>query len=247
MAEPLTKKTIEKIYKGALNYLQNGSLYAEETFEVFRDNKEFSLNYISQMVSRVSTGELLKISVDYTVNKDWTPIRVIIKRILGPRESEEKYEYNVKSNHISYSFKAGATNQTFSLSTPPKFFISAPSGVTASLFVKSKKIDNTADNYYTFYMSENVWEFNGPPQPKSVILIKPSTTVDEIMVEGKSLQATSYKIYEEDDFDEKAEGERVTRFVTLYVSKHVNIPYKVESSDGNIVQIKFLNNLDENA
>ena len=54
-------KSRYKVFRGAYNYLRNGNIFSEETFEVFKDRKEGTYSFESEMHSRVATGQLLTI------------------------------------------------------------------------------------------------------------------------------------------------------------------------------------------
>ena len=137
------------IYRGAYNYYRNNNIYSEETFDVYRDNKERTITFMSVLHSRVSTGELLTIKTEYVLNKDYVPHSTTIERILGEDSAVEQFEYLVKDNDLHYKLtnKDGEVNET-TLSTSPRFHIPIPSAASSMIFLRSKKFDSTGKNVY---------------------------------------------------------------------------------------------------
>ena len=58
----------DKIYRGAFTFIRNENNYAEEVFDVYRDKKDLSYHYVSEAIVKVSTGEVLNLHVEYSVN-----------------------------------------------------------------------------------------------------------------------------------------------------------------------------------
>ncbi|MCR9203927.1 MAG: hypothetical protein NXH75_05090, partial [Halobacteriovoraceae bacterium] len=68
----------EKVYRGAYNYLKGDTLYAQEEFEVYKDRKELGMTFFAELHSRVATGELLTVFVDYVITKEYVPQKLVI-------------------------------------------------------------------------------------------------------------------------------------------------------------------------
>ena len=229
-----------KLYRGAYKYLRNENMYCEENFEVFKDRKDVGMNFVVQLLSRVSTGEFLKISIDYTINKNYIPQHVTIHRSLGNEKVVESYEFDNKQNKLTYTFKNKDETHKDVLSTGPIFHIATPCVCTSMLFLKSKKFNTTGKNHYTIYNGQNQWTYEGPPQTKNISVEKTSQGVENLSIDGNNLQATQYKIFE--DLNDSNEEEN-RPFIRTYTSSHLTIPYMVRTEDGTKIQIKFLNDL----
>ena len=233
----------DKIYRGSFLYFRNDSQYAEENFDVYREKKDQTMHYISEATIRVSTGEILNLHVEYIVNKDFIPTYVMIEKIMGKDISKELYEYNVKKNYISYTLASTKTDPIKAeIATAPKFHITTPTAASSILFLKSKKFDANGKNSFNVLVSHNQWEFKENPHFKNVILERASLTAEKINIEGQNVQATQYRMYDEDtDFKNSKEPPHIK----IYMSPHGGIPYMIKGEDGTRIQIKYLNDLSD--
>lgn len=239
-----------KIYRGAYIYFSGDNQYAEESFEVFRDNKDLSLNFKSQILSRVATGELLKIDVDYTVGKDWLPRTIHLTRTLGKQSIQELYYYEHTKNLITYRFiDSENVETTKTTSTPPRFHINTPATCCNFLFLLTKKFDINGKNSYTLYSSVNQWEAKEDLQQHSVTLFRNGPASDPMVIGKSVLQGDEYFLEADIRVAEFAEKEdKSHRPVRLYLSKYVTIPYMIEDPNTGLkVQVKYFNNLDPDA
>jgi len=244
MTTQSTKKKEQKLYRGAYDYSRNNNVYTEETFDVYRDKKEMGLNFVAQTISRVSTGELLNIHVDYTVNKDFIPVKVFIDKTLGNEHVKESYVFNSKTNVITYKFKSAEEDETHEFTTSPKFHIATPTVCTSMLFLKSKKVDATSKTYFNTIISKNQWKFEEPPTTKSLGVERLSLSSENLNLDGSTVSAMEYKIFEQ--FSEESDAEEnMNDFLRVYISPHVTIPYLVKSEEGTKMQVRYLNNLSE--
>lgn len=233
-----------KIYRGAYSYHKGTIMFAEETFEVFRDRKDHSLHYKSEINSRVSTGELLNIKIDYFINKDFIPTKVLINRSLGQENVAEYFVYDKKKDTIFYEFIENVGTTYKELKTPVKFHIAVPNSVCSTLFLRSKKFDSSGVNYFTVWNSYNQWRFEETPELKSLLVKKMSNTHENIMIDGHNVQAIHYRIG--DGENSILDVENNDKFINLHLSKFGAIPYSIRSdAEGVKVQIKYFNNLDD--
>lgn len=237
---PNPTSTCEKFYRGAYSYIKNESLYSEESFEIYKDRKDNAFYFLSQMHSRVSTGELLIIDVHYHVNKDYVPVHVQIKRTLGKAAVREVFAYSPRKGVMTYLFVSDDEEVKKEFNAPPKFHITTPTVASSNLYLRSKKFDSTAKNYYSFYCSTNQWEYEKPPFMKNVAVQKISSSAEAITVDGQKLQAHEYRIYEDNQDHEDSPQDS---YIKVHLSQHVTLPYLIKGDDGTKVQIKTLNNL----
>lgn len=236
-----------KIYRGAYTYFSGENQYAEETFEVFKEPKDLSINFKSQILSRVSTGELLKIDVDYSVGKDWLPRTIHLTRSLGKQTINELYYYDNSRNVITYRFIDSDGNETTkTTSTPPRFHISTPATCSNFLFILTKKFDINGKNSYTLYSSTNHWSADHDLEQHSVTLYRNGPASDPLVVGKNVLQGDEYFLLPGViSSDETSKDELPMK---LYLSKYITIPYQIYDQKNNMkVQVKYFNNLDPDA
>lgn len=237
---PKPTTTCEKLYCGAYNYIKNESLYSEESFEVYKDRKDGAFYFLSQIYSRVATGELLMIDVHYHVNKDYVPVHVQIKRALGEEVVREVFAYDLRKGVMTYLFVSDSEEVKEEFNAPPKFHITTPTVASSNLYLRSKKFDSTAKNYYSFYCSTNQWEYEKLPFMKNVAVQKISSSLENLTIEGKNLQSIEYRIYEDKKNKEDSPDDS---YIKTHLSQHVTLPYLIKGDDGTRVQIKTLKNL----
>ena len=191
----------DKTYRGAYKYLKGETVYCEEEFEVYRDRQELGMSFFSTIHSRVATGELLTYYIDYQVNKDYIPQSVYIEKTLGKEVVTELYTFNARVNILDYIFvNAKGEKEHHQINTSPKFFIATPAACTSMIFLKSKKEDTTGKNYYNIISSNNQWSYEELPSSKNLGLERLTATGVNITIEGSSLQAIEYKIFDPKEF-----------------------------------------------
>ena len=235
----------KKIYRGAFDYFREGTIYAQETFEVFKNKKNFTTHYSSELLSRVSTGELLKITVDYKVDKDFVPTTVKIHKLLGKDFCHETFKYSNKTSTLTYIIESNEGKKKMTISSSPKFHITTPTATTSILYFLVKKFDGNSKNMYNSINTINEWSFKEAPKNGIIQMEKISVTSEEIKVGTASVQAVQYKVCngdhanKEDKFNKKAPAARV------FLSSHGAIPYIIEDSHGGKIAIRYLNNLQE--
>ncbi len=233
-----------KVYTGFYNYLQGGTVYCEEEFEVYKDRQELSLSFFANQHISVATGELLNIYLDYTVTKDFIPQKVLIRKSLGKESVAEIYEFNAQENILDYIFLEKENKVHKQIPTPPQFTITTPCTCTSMLHLKSKKEDTTAKNYYQIISSTNYWTFENAPITQTLIMERIGLGSENINIGGSSISATTYKIFGEEQVI-KGQGDSPLSFLKVYLSKYSTIPYLIESQDQTRIQIKYLNNHDK--
>jgi hypothetical protein len=233
----------DKIYRGAFNYYRNDSSYAEEIFDVYKDKKDQSLHYVSEAIVKVTTGEVLNLHVEYIVNKEYIPQKVIIEKIMGKESTRETYEYIQRRNHLLYQFSNSKGDEhNEEISTAPKYHIATPTAASSMLFLRSKKFDTNGKNHFNILVGFNQWDYKEAPKFKNVILERVSLTVEKINIDGQNVQATQFKIFDEETDFKMAKD---PQHIKVSLSPHGAIPYVVRSDDGTKIQIKYLNDLAE--
>ena len=233
----------DRLFRGAFSYIRNETSYAEETFDVYRDRKDQNFHYVSEAIVKVTTGEILNLHVEYIINKEYTPQYVAIHKFMGKETTTEIYEYNLKRNHIVYNFNNSKGDEHIhEISTAPKFHITTPTAASSMLFLRSKKFDASGKNSFNILIGSNVWEFKEMPVFKNIILERANLTIEKLIFDGQSVQATQYKMYDEaTDF----KAVKDPQHVKIFLSQHGAIPYQIRSDDGTKIQIKYLNSLTE--
>lgn len=230
----------DKVVFGSYNYYRHNNIYSEETFEVYRERQDNSLAFFSDIHSRVATGELLTVHVDIKATKEFIPSFVKVERALGEAFVTETYTYQKSNSTVIYTFQSKHETQELEIPTNPKFHVATPAACSSMLFLKSKKEDTTAKNFYNLIQSNNRWKFESEPIVKMVALQRVGTTTENIQIDGQTVPSTHYRMFEDINADNKI----LPPAIKVFTSKFFTIPYIIRSDDGTRIQIKSLKDLD---
>jgi hypothetical protein len=240
-ARPMTlKEDSDVVFKGAYDYFHKGSLYSEETFFVSKFRRDESFLFNSEILTRLDSGELLKTTVVYHVNKDFVPFNVSITKLVGINRTEEKFNLEKKASTMNYEFLSENKNITGEIILTPRFQVATPNCSHKFLFIFSKKYDPTGRNFYNILTSENTWDFVEIPSMKTVSLERVSLSPISIKIRDKELRATQYRVtsFKED------QSKDIEQPITGYLSKHLHITSQIDAPGDIKIQIKYLQEME---
>lgn len=231
----------EKLIEGKYNYFKNNSLYCQEYFTLYHEEKKHgSYTFQVELMSRVNTGEFLKIYVDYELTHNFEPLNVRIKRHLGSNKSTERFSVDLKDKKLLYTFNGEGGFKEIERATSGKFHISTPAICTSMVMTHARKIDPVHRTPYEIISSDNIWSYESPYQEATLHIELMKLEPVHINVAGHDLQATHCNIYEMDKFNNPtAQG------YPVYLSKHYQIPYLAEFADGIRVEVEELKSFEK--
>ena len=242
---------VHRIYEGFYEFYRHSNIYSEENFEVYRDNKDLSYNFIARLHSRLSTGEILKMNLDYIISKEFIPLKVQIQKELGEQTVNEYFIYDSKKSTIHYRFAKGKHNKDFQMITPPKFHIATSFACTSMLFIRSKKFDHNITNLYHVVMSNNLWEYKHPLTSKTIALDSIGKVSEILSIDNNEVMTSQYKIYEHNE-SPKGESSSSTSdemntsgTLQVHISNHLSIPYIIDDNNNTKIQIKSFQHLEK--
>ncbi len=226
----------EKIFEGTYQYFQGGQNYSQENFtvELAADLKQYI--FLAEILSRVETGEFFKMHVRYVVNQFFVPQTVEIEKSLGEKHAHERYLFDPHNQSMQYTFTTPQGTQTVERPFGTKHHLSAPCFLTSALFTQTKRVDPTARTPVTFVSSPNSWEYAGPPEDKIMFVEFKTHDAEDLVVGGAPLPSSKYEIYEQD----RLGGTGTPPTATLWVSRHLGMPYKIEDKDGTQISVRRL-------
>ncbi len=232
----------EKIHEGKFIYFQGTKQYSEETFAIFREDKpQGNYTFKSEILSRVNTGEFLKIYVDFEMNSKFLPTNVQTKRSLGKNKSTERYMVSHKDREVYYSFNGPKGFHEHTDFVSGHFHIATPAFVTSMLMTQAKKIDPVHRTPYQVISTNNIWNYEGPYKISNVHIELMSSKPVEVDVNGVDLLTTYCEMFMTDE--QSNTHEKGTEF---YLSKHLNIPYKAIFENDIMVTTEKFKNLSSN-
>lgn len=248
------KGDFEKIYRGAYDYFRGKDKYCEETFDVYENEKGQFYKFDAKITSRVSTGELLNVSVEYVMSYKFVLMNVEINKNLGNQKSTEIYFFDPKENNLLYKFIGTDSEKEEIMPITYKFFVSSPAACTSMLFMKTKKFNSTSKNNYNIISSFNTWSFEKLPQPIGISLERITANKDTVKVGGSNLSAFRYRLIEDSGTPQgnSSKNERPPQ-LDIHISSHLTIPYLIQSqplvpedeSTKTRIEIKYLNELNK--
>ncbi|MBF0314543.1 MAG: hypothetical protein HQK50_10940 [Oligoflexia bacterium] len=235
-------ENLQLMLRGSYEYTSHKKIYSEENFLVYKNSKDNSMIFDSELLTRLDSGEFLKVMLSYHINKNWVPLEVTINKQVGKQNATEIYQMDLKKNTLTYQFIANNQAKVMKLQVPPKYQIATYNTVSSFLFISSKKYDPTGRNYYNILVTNNLLEYQGPPQMNYIVLERISTTPQNVRVNDKNLKAIIYRIYSQSGHEKKTEEPIIS-----CISRHYSIPYVVEGPKNLRIQIKFLSEVEGNA
>lgn len=230
----MDKKNYTKLFDGSYTYFQNNRPYSEELFKVYKHIVEPNILFQSEIITRLPTGELLKILCYYEVDAKWQPLIVSIKKSVGIRSVTETFESDHLRNKLTYTFKNNSHQKKVEKDMLGSYQISTPSFATALMSAQYKNVTSLGRSRYSMIVSENDWDLIGTFKEKTIYLQAASTDKTTINLNDNNLEAKKILLYEFDAHENVNE-----EAVTFFASRHMNIPYLIQIGKNTKIQINF--------
>lgn len=232
----------QKMFEGSYEYLNKNVTYSQEDFVVFRSEDGKSVIYRSEQLTRVGTGEFLKINTDYVVNGKYNPTKVTVVKSLGMDIATERYIINYEKNLMNYLFVSenSADEDAYSekeieVNLPNKFHLVTPSFTSSMVFTHANKFSTIGRNPFIMVRTHSDWEFSEETTNTPIYLELLTHEKTELKINDQDLSCTKVHVYQHDS--SAGIPEKPSLF---YISRHVGIPYKLETHDELVIQIKNL-------
>lgn len=230
------------MFEGGYEYLNKNVTYSQEEFVVFRSEDGKSVIYRSEQLTRVGTGEFLKINTDYVVNGKYNPTEVTVVKSLGMDIATERYKINYEKNLMNYTFitENSADEEVYSesekeINLPNKFHLVTPSFTSSMVFTHANKFSTIGRNPFIMVRTNSDWEFSEEVSDTAIYLEFLTHEKTELKINDQDLSCTKVNVYQHDS--SAGIPEKPSLF---YMSRHVGIPYKLETQDELVIQIKNL-------
>ncbi len=225
----------EVLYKGSYEYFAKNNCYTNEDFSIEQDDKSRNYLFKSHMLSRLKTGEILKINISYETNTAYEPVRVSVSKNVGDKFAQEIFEPNLTSRNIRYSFFGSDGSHDFEKPIQGRFQISTPSILTSMIMIKNKKAPVGQRIPFTFITSNNTWSYEGPFFEHLLFIEQDDHKLEELEINEKKLMGKLFKVYSTDNT-----ASLKPAAASYYLSKHHTIPYLVKIGDDVEIKVKFL-------
>jgi hypothetical protein len=224
----------EIFLEGSYLYYQKDVNYSQENFKLVHLPDAQSYHFYAEILSRIETGEFLKILVRYEMNSHFIPLFVRIEKSIGNRYALETYKVDVTNMQLYYTFQDSRTTQEFKRTVSAKHYLTSPAVCTSAVFTLTRKFDATGRTPVVLVSTDNEWSYQGPPSDKIIHAEFKSRDLSDFKLHGNSLSAGHLCLYEYDSSHPSLEDP-----VELYLSKHYSVPYQLNHGDQKII-IKHL-------
>ena len=220
----------EIILEGSYLYFQKDVNYSQENFKLVQFPDNGSYHIYAEILSRIETGEFLKINVRYEMDQHYHPNFVRIEKSLGNRYAQEIYKFDIHNQDLKYTFQNSQSTQEFNRSLSAKHYLTSPAFCTSAIFTLSKKFDATGRTAVALIGSDNDWSYEKPPEEKIVYAEFKTREMPDYKLNNSSLSASHLCLYEFDTSSAASEAP-----VDIFISKHYGIPYELKQGEQRIV------------
>lgn len=229
----------EILVEGSYNYLQQNKLYSTENFKLSRRLESHALFFEAEILSRIETGEFLKVMVFYELADNKAPCIMRIEKSLGERYSLETFEVSTTTQELTYTFTSEGETKTLRRHHSPKHYLSSPAVSTSAVFSLTKKFDSTTRTPLTLVAGHHSWKFDEATPVETIVYAEFNNreTID-LNINGQELHAQCLSLFSSDSLS----GLGAENRVDLMLSKHYSIPYAL-IDDKIRVEIKQLKKL----
>lgn len=220
----------EILLEGSYLYYEKDQNYSQENFKLVSFSEGQGYHIYAEILSRVHTGEFLKVIVRLEMNTQFIPLLVRIEKSIGNKYAQELYVADTTTQELHYTFQTSNFSQDFTRPFSSKHYLTSPAVCTAALFTLSRKFDATGRTPVVLISSNNDWTYQGPPTEKVVYAEYLSRELSDFKLHGNSLPVAHLCLYEFDSTHAIAEAP-----LEIFLSKHYAIPYQLLHGDQKIV------------
>lgn len=220
----------ETLLEGSYSYISGTDQYCQENFKFIQNLETQAYQVQAEILSRIESGEFLKILVTMDLNQTMLPIQSKTERFLGKHYTQEIFRLDTSAHELHYSFQTAEGIEEHSSPFNLKHFLTSPAFSTSCFFLLNKKLDATGRTPVTLVSTENAWSYQGPPQEKIVFAEYKSHEAGPVTIHGNELVATQVSFYEQD-----ASGPDTDLPANFTISKYFSIPYQMVQGKEKIV------------
>jgi hypothetical protein len=220
----------EILIEGSYLYYNRDVNYSQENFKFIHhpDNQTYIVS--AEILSRIETGEFLKILVRYEMNQQFIPVSVNIERSIGKKYAQEIYKIDTTEQQLHYVFQNSQGSQEFTKTVNAKHYLTSPAVSSSAMFTLTRKFDATGRTPIVFLSSDNDWTYQEPPTEKVVFAEFKTREMSDFQLHGNELSASHLCLYEFDSSQHNIEQP-----VDLFLSKHYSVPYQLVQGDQKII------------
>ena len=126
-----------------------------------------------------------------------SPSSATIDKAMGNDRVQERYEYDINENILSYHFVTKEGSDTHKMYTNTLFTFQRHAYLPVSFSILSKSSTQLQPNFTILSRVRNHWDYVEEPSVKNTMLQKISSTTEMIPIGGATVEATHYKLWQE--------------------------------------------------
>lgn len=220
----------ELLIEGTYFYFEKNVNYSQENFQlsISPDHQEYYLK--SEILSRVETGEFLKIIVQHEYNNHFSPSLITVEKSIGNQSVSETFKIDITNQELFYSFKTATQSNEFNRPINAKHYLASPAFAGSTIFTLTKKFDSLGRTPVTLISSSNEWAYTNAPSEKIIYAEFKSLELENYKINNNELKASHLCLYEHDSTQATVE-----KPVNIFISKHYGIPYELTHNDKKVV------------
>lgn len=219
----------EILLEGTYLYYDKNVNFSQENFKLLRLPEPQHYLVEAEILSRVETGEFLKVIVHYEMNNNFVPLDVRIEKSIGNKFVQESFKVDISAQELHYVFKNAEGSQEFKRPHGSKHHLTSPAFSTSAMFTLTKRFDATGRTGINLVNSTNNWTYQNPPEDRLIFAEYKSRELIDYKLNNTPLSASHLCLYEHDSSHANHE-----KPVEYFLSKHYGLPYQMVHGDFHI-------------
>jgi hypothetical protein len=220
----------EILLEGSYLYYQNDVNYSQENFKLVQLSDQPQFHIYAEILSRIETGEFLKLLIRYEMNQHFYPVFARIEKSIGNKYVEETYKVDTQQQELLYTFQTSKGSREFKKTHSSKHYISCPAFSASTMFTHTRKFDATGRTPVFLVSAKNDWDYQHPPIDHMIFAEFKNRELEDFRVNNASLSASHLCLYEHDS---SFTGQETP--TDIFVSKHYAVPYQLVNGEHKIV------------
>jgi hypothetical protein len=214
------------LFEGSYLYFNKEVNYCQENFQLVQLKDLGYYHIYADILSRVETGEFLKVIVRFEMTNHFIPFFLRIEKSIGDQYVQESFRIDQAKQELLYTFEGPQLTQEFKKTHSSKHYLVTPAFSTSLMWTLSRKMNPIGRTPVTLVSSTNNWTYKSPPLDKTIFAEYKSLDVPDYKLNNTSLEASHLCLYENDTSSTSADLP-----VEVFVSKHFAIPYQLIQGD----------------
>ncbi len=219
------KSKTELLFEGSYLSFKKDQNYAREDFKLVKQHDPSRYLIFSEISSKVSTQDNLKINVKYEFNQHFLPIFLQIEKSISNKYVVESFSIDQNDQSLNYKLQTSKGTQEFKKSLPGKFHLSSPAFSSSMIWTENFNINE--EKALSLISSTNEWTYSSPPVEKKILVSLENEQVEDYKLNNIPLLASLWKLKGQDTDEDPP--------LSIYTGKDFSIPYELQCGELRII------------